>query len=586
MDVLAKGKLLTPIMFGIASIALVASETSFARGSDSPVELKGGAITFDFLTKKKQSSATENDTGQVLFLNFGFNAASFAGDFSLNGIVDSSTSDFKHKYGDRINATPKGNDVEIYNFSATHIGEKADVNLFYHVPRYHWGYEGDMFGLMPEATDMSGEDVWNAKAPSGLEIVGKDNFDGLKIVVGDEIYWSASQMAMLKYQFGDIKQYTFVASGETNSDRKATQASLQGEFNVGEASKLKVGVLKADDAKVGQSFDYYKNGVAYTDKVSDDDTIAFMTRLTSPINGNTEAYVSYNYAGLVANAGANLEEMGSSLPYSKLGNKQVFELGAKITNGSYMIVPRLMVRKNLVNANPHNIIGIDQRNKEIAKDPFLVMDNRQATAAELFITYDPTPATYFYEWDNDVWEDAPLAYNIGLTYVNYQARSDAKSHYDQQGWWWADKGTVAAGILSIKSRIVVNTEAHNKLIVNLESGYQEEFTIANGDAFYDYTKFYNISGKFIHNQANTFTFDYAKNKVGEYDDDNEWGVKYPDRFELGYERQLDVAKGDGSNNFGVKLFYRSLDADSGIDDYASGANKYMHEVQAYYTQKF
>ena len=585
MAVLDKSKLFAPFILGFAGTALLASEASFARGSDSPVEFKGGSVTVDFLTKKNQSTGSVNDAGQSAFLDFSFNAANFSGDFTLNGFIEASDSDFKHKYGDRINATPKGDAAEVYNFSATHLGEKADVNLFYHIPRYHWGYEGDMFGLMREATDMGGEDVWNAKAPSGFEIVGKDNFDGLKIVAGDEIYWDAEQMVMLKYQFGEQKQYTFMSSMETNAVDKAAQMSLQGDFKVGESSKFQFGVLKADDAKVGESFDYYKNGVAYTDKITDMDTLAFKARLTTPLNANTETYISYNYAGLVAESGENLKEMGSSLPYSTLGNKQVLEMGAKITNGNYMIVPRFMMRNNLVGANPSNVTGIDQRNADIANDPFLVMDNRETVAGEIFFTYDPTPASWFYEWDNDVWEDAPLAYNVGLTYVDYKSRSDAKSHWDPQGWFWADKGTVADSILSAKSRIVINTEADNKLILNLESGFQEEYTVANGDAFYDYTPFYSIGGKFIHNKANTYTFSYAKDKLGAYDSDEEWGVKYPQQIELGYERLRDVAKASDSSTYGTKLFYRSLDADSGVE-YASGANKYMYEVQAYYTHKF
>ncbi len=74
-----------------------------------------------------------------------------------------------------------------------------DLNSFYHTPRYHWGYEGDFFGLMRETTDMAGEDIWNAKAPVGAEFIGKGKWDGLKLVGGPEIYWGANPKVVLKY---------------------------------------------------------------------------------------------------------------------------------------------------------------------------------------------------------------------------------------------------------------------------------------------------------------------------------------------------------------------------------------------------
>ena len=59
------------------------------------------------------------------------------------------------------------------------------------MPRYHWHYEGDYFGLMKEATSIEDSDDFNDKAPIGVELIGKRQFDGLKIVGGKEIYWGA-----------------------------------------------------------------------------------------------------------------------------------------------------------------------------------------------------------------------------------------------------------------------------------------------------------------------------------------------------------------------------------------------------------
>ena len=91
--------------------------------------------------------------------------------------------------------------IEIYDFEAKYSGEAFDLEGFYHVPRYHWRYEGDFFGLVHEATDIYGMDIWNAKAPEGIEIRGKDKWSGLTILAGPEVYWGANPKAIVKYEF-------------------------------------------------------------------------------------------------------------------------------------------------------------------------------------------------------------------------------------------------------------------------------------------------------------------------------------------------------------------------------------------------
>ena len=62
--------------------------------------------------------------------------------------------------------------VEIYDYNGTYTSDTYDLLTFYHVPRYHWGYEGDFYGLLRETTDMKGQDIWNAKAPYGVRVPG------------------------------------------------------------------------------------------------------------------------------------------------------------------------------------------------------------------------------------------------------------------------------------------------------------------------------------------------------------------------------------------------------------------------------
>ena len=103
------------------------------------------------------------------------------------------------------------------------------------------------------------------------------------------------------------------------------------------------------------------------------------------------------------------------------GNKQEYEAGMMMNFGNCMVFPRLMYRDNLVDANPFIPPSIDPggilnpgaapRNTDA--DPFAVLGNREARAAEVFMTYDPTGATQFFAWDNDWREDAKFAFNVG-----------------------------------------------------------------------------------------------------------------------------------------------------------------------------
>jgi hypothetical protein len=54
--------------------------------------------------------------------------------------------------------------------------------------------------------------------------------------------------------------------------------------------------------------------------------------------------------------------------------------------------------------------------RNIQDDPFAV-GNRE-TVAELLLSYDPTPATWMYEWDNDFAEDAKFAMNLGFVFIS------------------------------------------------------------------------------------------------------------------------------------------------------------------------
>lgn len=570
-------KKFTPSILATAVLAASAiSSTSYARGPDLPVELLGGSLTFDGLVKN--GADRQLDGGNSLFLDLGLTGLGFAGEMTLNAMTKSSDSDIYFKYGDRLEALDYpngGKKVEVYSFTASHIGDQYDLNLFYHVPRYHWGYEGDAFGLMRETTVMADQDIWNAKAPAGVEFVGKGDLDGLKVVGGKQIYWGAEPMIMAKYQFGDKKQYSFIASSDTTDDLNDQQFSLQGGFDLSDTTTLDLGVLRSGAEKTGESFLYDDGSNIYSDTVDSVDAYAVKARVSEKFSGGVSAYVEFNHAGLVADAGEHQEIWTTGIPYSELGNKRTLELGGELISGSWMFKPRAFARRNLVDAlSPAAQASVGKKvtrsittPETIVVSPFSVTSNREADAIELFATYDTTPNTYFYEWDNYLREDAPVAFNIGLTHIDFKGKTDSNIMNFDTGAF-PDAGRNPEKVTKVEGRLVLNPTDAIRLNMNFAVGKKQPVF-----AQVDVSNFASVAGTVVHASKNIYQFKLARDAYGEYDFQEEQGVAYPLQVVLGYERILDL--GDGDSRVGIKGTKRTND---GADDES--------EVRAYFTYSF
>lgn len=67
------------------------------------------------------------------------------------------------------------NRIQIYRASYQWNHKWFNLNGFYRTGHYHWGYEGDFFGLYPEANYGPQIDIYNGIAPFGFEIAAKNN---------------------------------------------------------------------------------------------------------------------------------------------------------------------------------------------------------------------------------------------------------------------------------------------------------------------------------------------------------------------------------------------------------------------------
>ena len=600
----------------------------------------GGELRVQMLTKGTENGIEEQgdfgdefSDGEMLFLDFGFAPTDrIEGQTSVNilaNVIDSEPLELQYGRRGRTNfvidarpiVRPEDPDddtretievqlndrerVEIYDFNATYRGEVFDIEAFYHTPRYHWGYEGDFFGLIRETTDLEGQDIWNAKAPRGVEFAGKDMFEGLKLVVGPEVYWGANPKAVLKYnkRFGNI-DWTFMhaedidradssasATAETEVETRQTTIYAEMDNLMGGGVKLQVGGIIGSTDKEGDEYDYLNDGQIILDEIDYEDTVGVKAKLTFPLFGH-QAYVATDHAGLVADGGAPLREFGTRLPYSELGNKHEYEAGVMMNFGNVMVFPRVLYRDNIEDANPFIAPegddgelqpGLNPRNRD--DDPFAVLDNRKVRAAELFVTYDPTGATPFYAWDNDQREDAGFAFNVGLNYTAFRSFTDS-----YQFFFEPTNSNAAFGVglpsedtWEVSSRMVFNPHTDWRVISNLIGGYLQ----STGDPDGGTREFYEVNGKVVYQKKHIFEA-YAKyNAFGPYDFHRQFNITFPYQYRAEYKILLDELKDeDNSTLIGLKGFLRGVNDNSPTNEFLDGDNDYLWQVELYLKYRF
>jgi len=561
----------------------------------------------------------------MIFLDFAFQpTGKIHGNFSLNilgNVVDKQLEEYYGKRGEYYTSVSYELDendmemvntkdikdferIEIFNFEAIYSTEHFDLKSFYHVPRFHWGYEGDLYGLMYEATDMEGMDIWNAKAPYGMEFIGKKFMPGLTVVAGPEVYWGANPKAMVKYDFTwDHFKYTvihaedFARAGASSTATEATtratrQTALTMETEIIPRTKLEIGYLFAGSEKLDEEYSYYEDGNIYKDKIDLMDTQGIKAKVTVNVYGGAKLDVGVNYAGLVADGGSPLREFDTTMPYSSLGNKMEFEGGLLLPLGNFWLLPRGLYRKNLIDSNPSVeayidgssfFPGLNPRNRD--NDPFAVLDNREAVAGEFFLTYDPTPASYFYAWDNDKREDAGFAFSIGGSFTSYETVTDANLFFYQAGNTNAPfgSGMPAEDVWLAKGKFIMNPDIDLKIIANLEAGKQQ----ASGNPDGDPAEYYSLGTKFVVNNKHYISAYAKKDAWGPLDWYRQFNITFPYQFMLDYSVLIDnIFDETISSRLGFRSLLRSLDEDSPGNETEGVNNDYEFQTGLYYRFEF
>jgi hypothetical protein len=384
-------------------------------------------------------------------------------------------------------ALTSNNRVQVYQGDFAWNHKWFNFKGFYRTGHYHWGYEGDFFGLYPEANYGPNIDIYDGNAPFGFEFEGKKSLEGLKVAYGPELWWGANPAILLKYSrkvgifnltgmyHEDLDQNTSAQSSFAIPTLQTRRASLDVKTTLGKLG-VDLGGIWSGQPRNGEMFQIVDGSegdyTVYQDKIISKDNWGGKVKLTfssGPINW----YAQGALMGLVANGGADYTRTftGWRLKDSGSGNQYNFLMGFTYLIGNFQIAPNFLWQKPIVGPISKDVPA-PARPRNILEDPFAVRQNRETTAGELLVAYDPTPATWMWAWDNDEMEDAPFAISADFVYRHLPTTQDAAIGIMANGRTiFAFPGAPAAHDLwEINSRIVSRLTHNLGLILNLYGG--------------------------------------------------------------------------------------------------------------------
>jgi fermentation-respiration switch protein FrsA (DUF1100 family) len=437
-----------------------------------------------------------------------------------------------------------------------------------------------------------------------MEFIGHKFMPGLTVLAGPEVYWGANPKAIVKYDFGGRNfKYSLIhaedfarADASTTATEATTRASRQTaltlETKIIPRTKLELGYLFSGSEKLDEKFYYYEDGTIYEDAIDWKDTQGAKAKLTTNLFGGSLLDASFSYAGLVADAGNSIREFNTTMPYSALGNKMELEAGLLLAFGNFWLLPRGLYRKNLLDSTPSIepyidgsslYPGLSPRNRD--KDPFAVLDNREALSGELFLTYDPTPASYFYAWDSDKKEDAPFAFSIGGNVTRYETITDAALFYYQEGNTNAPfgSGMPAEDLWLAKGRFVFNPNVNLKIIANIEGGKQQ----ASGNPEGDSPKYLSLATDIVMAKKHFISAYAKKDAWGPLDWYRQFNISFPYQFMFDYSILIDnFLDKTMSSRLGFNTLVRALNDDSPTNENSELISDYEFQTGFYFRYEF
>ncbi len=456
------------------------------------------------------------------------------------------------------------NRISLYRTDFTWNNKYYNLTGFYRTGHYHWGYEGDFFGLYPEANYGPNIDIYNGNAPFGFEFEGKKSLSGLKVAFGPELWWGANPAVLVKYSrsFGafdvtgifheDIDEPAPAVSSFAVPMPQTRRTTLHVKTNLGPLG-VELGGIWGGQPLVGRKFQIVEEvegqTMVFQDEIQDKDTWGGKMKFTFS-SGPFNWYAQGAAMGLVANGGADYTRTftGWRLKDSGSGNQYNFLTGFTYLIGDFQIAPNFLWQKPVVDPIPADAPA-PGRPRNILDDPFAVRQNRETVAGEILFTYDPTPGTWMYEWDNDMTEDAPFAASAGFVFRHLPTTQDAGIGIFSDGRTiFAFPGAPPAQDLwEAHARIVSKLNPEFGIIANFYGGNAQ----ANGS-----------DDRVIERFGSDIRLIYKKFKMASMVKVNDWGpYDYHRDFNLTFPLQVTL---DLSTTVGIPQWFDLPDTQAGV----------------------
>lgn len=480
----------------------------------------------------------------------------------------------------------------VYQASVDWDSKYFRLDGFYRVGHYHWGYEGDFFGIYPEANYQPDVDRYNANAPNGFVLEGKRLADGLKIAFGPELYWGANPTVIAKYwrEIGDVgfslihqediaEQSDGIASSAIPQPKtRKTTAYLS--YVRGKVTYELGGIISGSNridlpyatAERTSGPGYLGSGyVIRDDEIRFADTLGTRGQITLDFSPYY-AYVGGGYRGLVSDAGVDqtMTITGWSLKESGQGNHWAVSTGGAWYRGSFMMGPNFLIQKpiegplstddgdpiagDFVDAEGNYYPGVPLRNQ--LNDPFWVRSNRETYGFEMLLAFDPTPETFMWAWDNLDREDAEFSAALDFVYRIHPTSQDGGVAVAEEGFTFAFNGAAPAKDLwEVSLRTISNLDYGIRLVNWIYVGEGQ----ANGDDKRSITRW----GTYGRATWRSLALDYhAKlDDWGPYDYHRDFNLTFPQQYllDLSYSLAAPEWFAETWTRIGVRAKYRILD---------------------------
>ncbi len=466
------------------------------------------------------------------------------------------------------------NRLMIYSADYSWNEEYFDLTGFYRTGHYHWGYEGDFFGLYPEANYGPNIDLYNGIAPFGVEVEGKKQLSGFKVAFGPELWWGANPAVLLKYstELGKtavtgILHEDLQQQGQTNSSfavpqPKTRRVSLYAQREFGKLG-VEAGGLWAGQPLNGREFQLVRERAdgsydVFVDEIGPEDNWGGKLKLTYE-GGRFNWYAQSAVMGLVA-GGATADPTqtftGWMLKDSQSSNQYNFLSGFTYTFGNFQVAPNFLWQQPIEGPVPSDAVA-PARARNILDDPFVVRGNREQVAGELLLTFDPTPGTWMYAWDSDRSEDSELAFSLGFVYRHLPTEQDAAIGIlpDGRTFFPFESSAPAEDLWEVNARVVTKPTKDFGMVALLYRGKAQ----ANGS-----------DARLVNRYGTDVRMIYKNIKMNTFLKFNDWGpFDYHRDFNLTFPFQamLDVSTTLGTPDWfdlpttrlGIRGTYRTLD---------------------------